>query len=66
MTEKRNHYHIWRLSRTYIAWFFTKGWKIPDTTRATPMNQFASRLEADRLVAQREAEPQDLGHYMIL
>ena len=56
-----HHYHIWRLSRTCTAWFFTQGWKIPDTTRATPWNQFAHRYEAERLVAQREAEPQDLG-----
>ena len=61
-----HHYHIWRLSRTCTAWFFTQGWKIPDTTRATPWNQFAHRYEAERLVAQREAEPQDLGRYIVL
>ena len=49
------HYHIWSLSRTCTAWFFTKGWKITDTTRATPANQFDHRYEAERLVAQREA-----------
>ena len=63
MGEK--HYHIWRLSRTCTAWFFTQGWKIPDTTRATPANQFDLRYEAERLVAQREARPRDLSRYMI-
>ena len=61
MSEK--HYHIWRLSRTCTAWFFTQGWKIPDTTRTTPANQFDHRYEAERLVAQREAQPRDLGRY---
>ena len=62
----KHHWHIWRLSRTCTAWFFTKGWKIQDTTRATPSNQFAHRHQAESLVAHREADPMDLGRYMVL
>ena len=51
------HWHIWRLSLTCTAWLFTQGWKIRDTTRATPSNQFAHRHEAERLVASGKPNP---------
>ena len=51
------HWHIWRLGLTCTAWLFTQGWKIWDTTRATPSNQFGHRHEAERLVASGKPNP---------
>ena len=63
--EQDEHYHIWRMSSTGTAWFFTQNWR-GIGLKVPPLNQFATQVEAEALVAQGENDQRYRRLYQVL
>ena len=61
--DEPEHYHIWRMSQTGTAFFFTQNWKGVGL-KVWPLNQFATQAEA--LVALGDEDQHDRRLYQVL
>ena len=60
------HYHIWRLSTSFTAWFFARSWR-RHGVQADVQNQFDNRADAEELVKAKYGSDQwEISRHRVL